>query len=167
MIREKTCKCKSCDRLTGYTYDTAEGKCPETFKCKCGGKAEWTFEKRNHIHTEISSLYDRRDGFGGVDPRFGVPVKSYQEKQALLRERGLEETQVERFDDIQNDVAEQQAKQAERKNGAQSALVADSVDELMERINTDKIDRRATGTLTGRAGQDPDSGLIDGFGSKF
>lgn len=164
MIRTKRCKCKRCEKIRDYSYDTNEGRCPETFTCECGGKTEWWFQpKQNRIHTEIASLYDRRDGFGGVDPRFGVAVTSYQEKKALLKERGQEETDVERFDDIQNDVAEKQAAQAAKSERNPNMLVADSVEEVMSKISNDRIDRGATGSMVGRKDQDPDSGLIDGW----
>ena len=166
LIRTKRCKCKSCEKIRDYSYDTNEGRCPEDFKCACGGTTEWWFQpKQNRIHTEISSLYDqkRRDGFGGVDPRFGVAVTSYQEKKALLKERGMEETDVERFDDIQNDVATKEAAQAATSERNPNMLVADSVEEVMSKISNDQIDRGATGSLVGRKDQDPDSGLIDGW----
>jgi len=100
--------------------------------------------------------------YGKMDPRFGVVVESYEHKKALLKEAGLEEMEVERYDDIQNDVADKAAREA-RVQRDPNMLVGDSVEEIMSKISTDQIDRGATGNLMGREDQDPESGLIESW----
>jgi len=157
MIRMKRCVCGDCEIVRDYPYDTNAGRCPKTLECECGGEAVWTFQgPQNHIHTEKSSLYDPNR----VDPRFGQPVASYQEKKALLKEKGIEETDVERFDDIQNDVAEKQARQAKIQRDP-SMLVADSPDQLLQKISNDQESRGATGNVM--VSDDMDSGMIDSW----
>lgn len=126
---------------------------PKTIKCECGKRAGWVRMRKNQIHRSHSSQYGR------MDPRLGERVDSYEEKKRLLKERGLEETDIERYDDIQQDVINRSKKDDTPTNH----IVADSLDEIMDSIKTDQVDWRHTGNLRGRAGQDPETLLIGGM----
>ena len=163
-IRTKRTRCVECGNVTDHSYDTDAGRCPEQFACECGGVAEWWFQPaQNHIHTERPSLYDRQDQFGGVDPRFGVRVTSYQEKKAILKERGLEETEVERYDDIQNEVAERQERQNQHQRDP-NMLVADSLDEINQKISKQAVGMGAAEDFSKREGYNKETGLIENEG---
>jgi len=133
-----------------------EGRIPETIKCECGKRASWVKMRKNQINLTASTMY------GKVDPRFGVKVEDYGHKKQLLREHGLVEGDVERHDDIQDDVEARKQRQDRHKRDP-NTLVADSLDEITDRISTDMIDRRATGNLRGRPDQDPKTGLIQSW----
>ena len=150
MIRLWDYGCKCGKNYRDYPVDAP--RIPRTIKCECGKRAGWITARQNQIALSNSTMY------GKMDPRFGQVVESYGEKQRLLKEHGMVEGDVEKYDDIQNEVAEQTAKKTER---SPNTLVADSIDEIYERIDTDRIDRGATGNLRGRADQDPETGLID------
>ena len=90
-------------------------------------------------------------------------MSSYQEKKALLKERGLEETEVERYDDIQNEVAERQERQNQHQRDP-NMLVADSLDEINAKISKQAIDRGATGDFSKREGYNKETGLIENEG---
>jgi len=155
MIHSKDFACSHCGK--GYPDFPYEGKCPETIPCECGKEASWTFQRVNLIHTTHSSQYGR------FDPRFGCVVESYEHKQSLLKTAGKEETVIERYDDIQNDVDERQAAQAAKGERDPNMLIADSLEQINEQIDNDQIDRGHTGTPLGREDQDPDTGLIDAW----
>lgn len=108
--------------------------------------------KKNQIHLSHSSQYGR------MDPRFGKKVESYGHKKQLLKEHGWEETEIERYDDIQNEVAEKSKKDDTPTNH----IVGDSIGEIMNKINKDQVDWRHTGNLRGRPDQDPETLLIGG-----
>lgn len=129
-------------------------KIPQTIKCECGKRVGWARSRGNRLHRSISTLYGRKD------PQTGEVYESYEDKKKKLKARGLEETEVERLDDIENDVAAQMAKSRQRDP---NVLIADSLDEINERIDTDRVDRASTGSLRGREGQDPETGLIDSW----
>jgi hypothetical protein len=112
-------------------------KIPQELKCACGKKVGWAKAKQNHIHTTISGQY------GKVDPRFGKVVDSYGHKKQLLREYGMEEGDIERHDDIQNDVGDRVQRQ-ERHERDPNTLVADSLEEITERINKETADQGGT-----------------------
>jgi hypothetical protein len=125
-------------------------KVPETIKCDCGKSVGWSRGKRNGLHRSLSSLYDR------VDPQTGRKHGSYEEKKKWLKETGRVETGIERIDDIMNEEIPKSNTQRDP-----NMLVADSMEELTETINKVGYDRQKTGSLTGREGQDKETGLID------
>lgn len=151
-LQDYACECGKHYR----DWPIMKGKIPETIKCECGKRATWARMKVRGIHRSISTMY------GKLDPRFGVVVESYEHKKQLLKEHGWEETDVERYDDIQNDVEAQEAK----KKSKGEYIAADSLDEVYEQIEkqSERISWKDTGNLRGRTDQDPVTGLIDSMG---
>ena len=157
MLRLWDYKCISCGKV--HRDHPVDGDTiPKTIACDCGKRAGWTRLKKNLIHRSISSLY------GKTDPRFGERVDSYEEKKRLLKEHGLEETEVEKYDDIQNDIEQKRRRQAEKRGG--EYIAADSIEEVYEQIEKrgSQISWKETGNLRGRTDQDPETGLISSQG---
>jgi len=88
--------------------------------------------------------------YGEVDPQTGVAYENWSHKRKVLKEMGLEETgdlhkgTRTDFDDFYSGA------EGGRPEGV---LVADSIDELQDNIEQDKVDRAATGDPH-REGQD-------------
>lgn len=140
-------------RYEGYPVTTK--RVPSYIRCSCGEKATWTSSKQNHIHTTNTKL-----NYGKFDPQFGCVVESYGHKKQLLKQHGMVDVGgPERMDDIMNDTAPQKTQRDP------NVFVADSIKEIMGKVESSQYDRRRTGSLRGRQGQDPESGLIEGWHS--
>ena len=76
----------------------------------------------------------------------------------------MEEVDVERYDDIQNDVAAKSAAQAQHKRDP-NTLIADSLEEINRKISTNAAAQGATqGDFSKRESYDRDTGLVDSWG---
>ena len=146
----ETCKCG----IGHDSWPVTSKTIPKKISCKCGEKVGWMSSKQNHLHQSKTGLY------GKVDPRFGVAFADYGEKKAYLKEHGIEETDIEHRDDIMNDEAS-----VSRGSRDPNMISADSIEALQEQIASSAYDRANTGSLTGREGQDKDTGLIDSWRS--
>lgn len=107
--------------------------------------------KQNHLHQSLSGLYGKKD------PRFGRIFKDHGEKRLYLKEQGITEGDIEREDDI---LGESDPVKTERDP---NMLVADSLEQIQETISKVGYDRQNTGSLTGREGQDKETGLIEAW----
>lgn len=128
-------------------------KIPQTIQCECGKRVGWVKAKQNNIYAAAPSLYGKKD------PRFGVTFANVAEKKAYLKEHGIEESDLEHPDDIMNDRGH-----TPRGKRDPNMLIGDSLTEINEQIGKmHDIDRNNTGSLTGREGQDPETGLIESW----
>jgi len=142
-----TCSCGK--DHSGWPIDAP--KIPKTIACECGKRVGWMRGKQNHLHQSKSSLYGKKD------PRFGVTFADKGEKDRYLKEKGIIEGDIEREDDI---LGESDPKKTKRDP---NMLVADSLEDLQAQIGKTGYDRQNTGSLTGRDGQDKETGLIDSW----
>lgn len=156
MLRFWDYRCPTCGRV--YRDQPVTGEhVPPTMACACGGRAEWTFMRKNHIHATHRGMK-----YGEFDPQFGCVVEDYGHRQRLLRERGMVDAGgPETMDQIMERTFEQQ--QRTRTERTPDVLAADSLEEIGAKIDRDRIDRKHTGRLTGRADQDPQTGLLPGL----
>ena len=104
--------------------------------------------KHNYLHQSHSGLYGKKD------PRFGVTFADHGEKRLYLKEHGITEGDIEREDDI---LGESDPVRTERDP---NMLVADSLEQIQATISKVGYDKQNTGPLTGRVGQDKETGLI-------
>ena len=147
-----TCECGKSHR----DWPITSAKIPKTIKCDdCGERVGWIRHRGNKIHRTLSSLYT-----GRPDPQTGEVYESYEDKKRILKERGLVEGDIERFEDIEDDVA---ARMEQSRQRDPNVLIADSLEDITQRIDTDRVDRRHTGSIMGRDGQNPETGLIDSW----
>lgn len=144
-----TCECGKNHR----DWPITDKKIPKTIQCECGKRVGWVRGRQNQIHLSHSALYGR------TDPRTGETYADYGEKQADFRRRGLIEGDVERVEDIENEIAAQEAKRKERDP---NVVVADGVEELQAKLyKDDRIDWSKTGDPTKRG--DTEAGLLDSW----
>lgn len=127
--------CKACG--TRYeSYPVTAKRVPHSIKCEnCGKRATWTSHKGNLINFTASGM-----NYGKFDPQFGCVVRDYAHRQRLLREKGMVEVSgPERRDDIEADAPVPTGQRDP------NVFVADSIEEIMEQIDTGRIDWKLTG----------------------
>ena len=81
------------------------------------------------------------------DPQTGMYYENATDKRTKLKALGLEEGNQKTRSQIEAETFDAQKAQMERRAGAQT-LAADSVEEIMEQIDWDKVDKGATGDLS-------------------
>ena len=81
------------------------------------------------------------------DPQTGMYYENATDKRTKLKALGLEEGDQKTRSQIEAETYDAQKAQMERRAGAQT-LAADSVEEIMDQIDWDKVDKGATGDLS-------------------
>jgi hypothetical protein len=124
-----------CGKSFDYTYEAPR---PQTVECVCGKRASWGFTKANFIHPTLSGRK-----YGEFDPQFGCVVESYTHKKQLLRERNMIESPPETKEQIAEDAYNWANKPTPERD--RTLIVADSMEELEQKIDRNQVDAGHTG----------------------
>jgi len=114
-------------------------QCPE-----CG--------ESSHIHFGAMGSFNRlmtTQGHNQVvpDPQTGMYYENATDKKVKLKALGLEEGDRKTAGQVEAETWDARNRQVERRTGAE-VLAADSIDELMGKVEWDKVDRGASGDLS-------------------
>lgn len=125
-------------------YTAAAGGADKQRKCPTCGEV-------SQIHFGAMGAYNRLMSTQGhnqamPDPQTGMFYENASDKRTKLKALGLEEGDKKTRSQIEAETHDAQKAQMEKRAGAQT-LAADSVDEIMQQIDWNKVDRGASGDL--------------------
>jgi DNA-directed RNA polymerase subunit RPC12/RpoP len=149
-------RCTSCDHVVEDVMVERKADIQRQVDCpQCKGKAPMYFGGFNSMAKWNFSSSERGYNKGFADPQTGVEYTSYAHRQQVMREMGMEETGAsQKFDHIMADAESAQRDQLEREGDRTGVLQADSVEEIVGQIDSDRIDRGATGDMERDTGDD-------------